>query len=95
MATEFESAFDALMHDVCVKYGFCGCVREGKQLHVTAFIPIEGVVSADQFVEWVFLADGMDPSHDHVRWRDIKALIRSAFIQRMGGETVEASALRY
>ncbi len=51
------------MHFVCVDWGYCGSVKaNGTPLHVTMFIPDEGPVTADQFVEWVFLADNMNPN---------------------------------
>jgi hypothetical protein len=56
-----KAGFDALMHDVCVRWGWCGAVKDGKSLHVTDFIPKSGLVTADQLVNWVFLGDGMDP----------------------------------
>ena len=68
---------------------------DGKLLHVSMFIPDEGVVTADQFVEWVILADRDDPDQDPDKWRPIKDAVRAAFVKHMGGEVVDARALRW
>lgn len=88
-----KSGYDALMHDVCVQLGFCGSVRGGQVTHVDFIIPPDGPATADQFVEWVFLADGMNPSVDAEKWQPVKDQLRAAFIKHMGGEIVEAEQL--
>lgn len=90
-----KTGYDALMHFVCVGWGFCGCLKDGKPLHVDDFIPETGAVSADQFVEWVFLADDIDPHADPDHWQRHKDAIRAAFIEYMGGEVVEAEKLEW
>lgn len=90
-----KAGFDALMHDVCVGWGYCGGVVDGEPLHVTMFIPETGIVSADQFVDWVFRADGMDPAAEPGRWQPHKDAIKAAFIKHMGGEAVDARTLRW
>ena len=90
-----KNGFDALMDEVCVGLGFCGEVVDGKPLHVTDFIPDEGRVSADQFVEWVFRAEGFDPVADYELCQKHKDAIRSAFVTHMAGETANAQALRW
>jgi hypothetical protein len=87
--------YDALMDEVCVGWGFCGCIKEGRALHVDFIIPSEGPVTADQFVEWVFLADDVNPNSEPDRWQRHKDAIRAAFIKHMGAEIVEARQLRY
>jgi hypothetical protein len=52
-------------------------------------------VTADQFVEWVFLADDMNPNSEPEKWMRHKAAIRAAFIEHMGAEVVETSRLRW
>ena len=83
------------MHEVCVEWGFCGCIKHARQMHVDLFIPSDGPVTADQFVEWVFLADDMNPSLEPERWDRHKAAIRAAFVQHMGSEVIDASRLRW
>ena len=90
-----KTGYDALMDRVCVGLGFCGCIKRGKQLHVSDLIPPDGPVTADQFVEWVFLADNMNPNIDPKRWNPIKKLIRAAFIEHMGVEIADAKSLKY
>jgi hypothetical protein len=90
-----DSGFDKLMHGVCVGWCFCGSVKaKGTPLHVTMFIPDDGPVTADQFVEWVFLADNLNPNVEPERWQRHKDAIRAAFIEHLGGEVADAKQLR-
>ena len=80
------------MNEVCVGWGCCGCIKDGKPLHVDMFIPSQGKVSADQFVEWLFLAENLDPSlRPTSHWRELRAV----FIKHMGSEVVDAKELRW
>lgn len=90
-----KSGYGALMHEVCVEWGFCGCVREGRPLHVDFLIPRKGPVTADQFVEWVFLADNINPNFDPERWQPHKQAIRAAFVKHLGAEVVDARQLQW
>jgi hypothetical protein len=90
-----KSGFDALMDEVCVGLGFCGCIKRGRPLHVSRFVPSSGPVRADQFAEWVFLADDMNPNSRPERWEKIRAKIEDAFVRHMGGDVVDASQLRW
>jgi hypothetical protein len=89
MAT--ASPFDALIHEVCVGLGWCGGVVAGEHLHVGDLLPATGIVTADQFVDLVLRAEGVKATR---RRRDDKAALRAAFIHHMGGETVDAAAVR-
>ena len=71
--------YDGMMHDYCVMHGWCGGVVNGEALHVSDFIPEQGIVSADQFVTWLMKAEGANPSDLAVR----KDLIR-IFMKHMG-----------
>lgn len=88
-----ETGFDALMHDACVVWGFCGCVKDGEPLHVTQFIPPDGPVHAKQFVEWLLLADNVNPNLP--RYERHKAALLASFVTHMGSEVVEATLLRW
>ena len=83
------------MHEVCVEWGFCGCIKYDLQLHVDLLIPSCGPVKADQFVEWVFLADDINPNLEAEKWHRHKTAIRAAFIEHLGDEVVDASRLRW
>lgn len=89
-----KSGYDALLDYVCVGLGFCGCIKRGRPLHVNHLIPSSGPVTADQFVDWVFLADDINPYGQPARLMALKPKIRAAFIQHMGSETVDASLLQ-
>lgn len=88
-----ETGFDALMHDACVVRGFCGCMKAGEPLHVTQLIPSEGPVYAGQFVEWLLLADDVNPNLP--KYERHKAVLLASFVKNMGGDVVDASLLRW
>lgn len=89
-----QVGYDSLLHEACVVWGFCGCIKEGNPLHVDLLIPPDGPVTADQFVEWLFLADNVNPKSDPARWKRHEAALREAFVRIMGAETVDAKLLR-
>lgn len=90
-----ESGYGALMHVACVVWGFCGCTKNGRPLHVDDFLPSKGPVTADQFTEWLFLADNLNPNVDQDCWKPHKDAIKAAFVRYMGAETVDARQFRY
>lgn len=69
--------------------GYCGSVVDGEPRYVQMYIPESGPVSADQFVEWVFLAEGLD----HVGSSHADQM-RKAFVKLMGSEVVDAEMLK-
>lgn len=88
---EIKPGYYALLHEVCVGYGYCGCMKDGKPVHVDDFIPSEGPVSADQFVEWVLLADGRNPG---LGLDAHKRAIRAAFVTHIGADVIDAKLLQ-
>jgi hypothetical protein len=90
-----NTAYDALMDEICVGLGFCGCIKDGRPLHVRQFIPSKGPVTADQFAEWVFLADDMNPNAEPKRWESLKEKIKRAFVRHMGADVVDARLLKW
>lgn len=82
--------YGALTQYLCVNLGFCGCIKDGKPSHIDDYIPRSGKVSADQFVDWVFLAENMDPISQPTR---LQRQIRSAFVEYLGHESVDVEAL--
>lgn len=87
--------YNSLMHEVCVELGWCGGIVDGKPSHVDDFIPATGIVSAAQFADWLFLADGVDPSENHEKWQKHKDELVAAFIRHMSADSVEASRLKW
>jgi len=85
--------YGALVDEICLTWGFYGCIKDDQAVHVNLFIPPAGPVSADQFVEWVFLADNLNPNSEPARWRREKEGLRAAFVRHMGAETVDARLL--
>jgi hypothetical protein len=86
-----KSPYDALLIEVCAGLGFCGSVVNGEPLHVDRFIPDHGPVSADEFVEWVFRAEGMEPNGPDARKH--RQSLRQAFVKYMG-EVADARSLK-
>ncbi|MFT3722904.1 MAG: hypothetical protein QM773_04885 [Hyphomonadaceae bacterium] len=82
--------YAARLNEICVRLGFCGSSRDGKRLHVSSFIPETGVVSADQFAEWVVLAERMDPLTNRYL-----AEFKRVFINHMRAAEVDAEMLRF
>ena len=87
-----KSAYDALLREICVGLGFCGSVVGGQPLHVDKFIPERGTVSADQFVDWVLRAEGIDPGEEGALKH--AGSLRDAFVRHMGSEAVDAQLLK-
>lgn len=83
------------MHEVCVGRGWCGGIVNDKPSHVDDFIPETGPVSAEQFVEWLLRADGVDPSSEPVKWAKHVDALREAFVRHMGADVIDASALKW
>ena len=75
------------MHDACLVWGFCGCIKHGEQLHVTQFVPSEGPVHAAQFVERLLLADDVNPNL--AKYERHKTALSVSFTNHMGGDVVE------
>ena len=69
--------------------------EKGEVTDFTQFIPGEGPVSADQFVDWVLLASYPEVD-EPAGFRDrARVAIRAAFVRHMGSESVDAGALRW
>ena len=80
--------YNALLDYICVELGFCGSVKDGKSLHVSEFVPAVGMVTADQFSEWVLRAEGIEPVSEH------QQALQAAFVRFMGAAAVDARFLR-
>lgn len=90
-----SNAFDGMMHEFCVGLGWCGCVKDGKRLHVSDFIPETGRVSAGEFARWLIMADGLDP--DQLSGAEIRhwmPQLKAVFVKHMGADVIDASKLR-
>jgi len=88
------NAFDGMLDEFCVKLGWCGCVKNGKPLYVTDFIPETGPVSADQFARWLIMADGLDVDQPASEIRCSIHRLKAVFVKHMGADVVDASRLR-
>ena len=89
------NAFDGMMHEFCVKLGYCGSVKDGKPLHVSDFIPKTGPVSADPFAKWLIAADGFDlDGFSTSQLARLRSRLSAVFVKHMGADVVDASNLR-
>jgi hypothetical protein len=88
------NAFDGMLDEFCARLGWCGCVKDGKPLHIADFIPETGPVSADQFVRWLIIADGLDPDQPTSEIRRSIHRLKGVFVKHMGADVVDASNLR-
>ena len=86
--------YHTLVDELAVRWGFCGCIKNDQIVHVSLFVPREGPVFADQFAEWVLLANNLNPNSRSARRRDKEAL-RAAFVRHMGADPVDARRLRW
>lgn len=85
-----SSTFDGMMHEYCVGCGYCGGSKDGVRLHVRDFIPKTGEVTVYDFVDWLILAEGMDPTEIG---KVHKSHLRSIFRKHMGSDTAQAERL--
>ncbi|MNI93431.1 hypothetical protein D3C73_1513860 [compost metagenome] len=68
-------------------------MQDGRFVHVTDFIPDRGQVTAEQFVDWLFMADCTGWIGNPIAMRHRETL-RSYFIFHMGANVVDARKLR-
>lgn len=83
-----KTDFDKLLEEVCVRLGFCGSVVDGQPLHVDQFLPEPGVLTADEFANALFKAEGWDP--DGSEARAFRSSVREAVVRHMGASEVDA-----
>ena len=90
-----ETGLKALMQVTCADWCLGQGIRpNGEPTSITDFIPDTGTVTADQFVEWAFLAAHIDPGDATPRWQRAKIAIKEAFIRHLGADSADASAFR-
>jgi hypothetical protein len=91
-----RTGIDALVHVVaaqwCIGYTY---EENGEGRDFRRFIPPSGTVTADQFVDWVFLGSFPDALETPSLEQRARADIRGAFVRHMGGDTVDAAALHW
>ena len=75
--------------------GWCGSVINDRPVHVTDFLPASGTVTADQFVGWLFEADGVDPNSDLPKWQTHIDGLRDVFVRHMGSTPVDVDRLSW
>lgn len=90
-----QARFDASMHEVCVDRGWCGGIVNDRPMHVTDLLPENGMVTADQFVGWLFEADDVDPDEDREKWQPHIDGLRDAFVRHMGSSSVDVQELNW
>jgi len=88
----YPNAFDLLLHDICVKGGFCGGLVKDQPIYATDLLPTNGIVTSEEFATLVLRAegDGGSPPGKIERW---SALLQSKFVEHMGHSSVSAETL--
>ena len=89
------SGYDALMHELCVDLGWCGGLIDGRPSHVDDYIPVSGLVSAAQFIDWLLKAEGFGPETHPERYHRWHTQLRPVFVRHMGGDIVDAQRLQW
>lgn len=87
------NSFDGMMNEYCVRCGYCGGSKDGVRVNVRDFVPKTGEVSVYDFVDWLILAEGMDPSELGKEMQRRKSHLRSIFRKHMGSDLVQAERL--
>ena len=87
-----SAAYDKLLTYVCVSLGFCGSVVDDQPLHVGQFLPETGTLTAEDFADALFKAEGLDPEGSTAR--RFRSNVRDAFVRHMGVSAIDASLLR-
>jgi len=87
--------YHTLVDEMAVRWGYGGCIKDDQAVHVSLFVPSEGPVFADQFAEWVLLANNLNPNSDPTGYRSQKQVLHAAFVKHMGADMVDARRLRW
>lgn len=83
-----RAAYDKLLEEVCIRFGFCGSVVDGQPLHVDQFLPQTGILTDQKFADALFKAEGWDP--DGSEAKTFRVSVREAFVRHMGGAQIDA-----
>ena len=67
--------YHTLVDEMAVRWGYCGCIKDDQAVHVSLFVPSEGPVFADQFAEWVLLANNINPKPQSGRQEYLENLV--------------------
>ena len=71
-------------------------MRDGVPSHVDDFIPESGEVTADQFIDWLFKAEGMGyPDDFDPRYSTYYNDLKRMFVECLGSDRVDASKLKW
>lgn len=84
--------YDKLLNHVCVELGFCGSVANDQPLHVDQFLPDTGTLTAEDFADALFKAEGLDPEGSTAR--KFRSEVRDAFVRHIGVPAIDVGLLR-
>ncbi|WP_150124948.1 hypothetical protein [Tsuneonella mangrovi] len=91
-----STAYNRLMHELCAVRGWCGGIVDREPSHVDDFIPDSGEVTANEFIDWLFKAEGYEPSHEPPeRVAAFRTEFFALFVQVMGAAQVDATQLKW
>lgn len=81
--------YDKLLDDICIRLGFCGSFVDGQALRACHFLPASRTLTADDFADASFRAEGWAP--DGSEAQTFRSRVRDAFVQHMGELQVDAA----
>ena len=91
-----DAAYEKLQHDLCVGMGFCGGLVGNRPVHVDDFIPETGEVTVEQFLGWLFRAEGDGyPPDFEPKSSSFYDELKSIFVKHMGSVIVDAARLKW
>jgi len=82
------AAYDKLLDELCVRFGFCGSVVDDQPRQVDQFLPHSGRLTDEEFIDALFKAEGWDP--DGPEAQKFRPSVRAAFVRHMGGANIDA-----
>jgi hypothetical protein len=83
-----RAAYNNLLEEVCVRFGFCGSVLNDQPRHVDQLLPHSGKLTDEDFADALFKAEGWDPGGPEAR--KFRSSVREAFVRHMGGTQIDA-----
>jgi hypothetical protein len=86
-----KARYEALLNELCAGMGWCGSVVDGAQQQVDRLIPAKGDVTATQFADWLFEAEGANPA---LVPKAQRRAVMAAFVRHLGSDVVDAGDLR-
>lgn len=83
-----RTAYDNLLEELCVRFGFCGSVVDDQPRQVDQFFPNSSKLTDEEFADALFKSEGWDP--DGPDARKFRPSVCAVFVRHMGGTKIDA-----